>query len=262
MLQCPVCKDKLMNKGTQWICGQGHSYDLSRKNTLNLLMSQKRKSKIQGDDKKMVDARSRFLDQGYYRVLCEGIIEQIPPHVTNIVDLGCGEGWYTQQIHRAFPVETIGIDISKTAVDKASQRNKSITWVIGSSYAISLLDDSVDVCYSVFAPFDPKEVQRILKEGGTFIQVVPDADHLYELKELVYDAVRLNDPVPYLQELKLETERKIDAMIEIEGNQALLDLFSMTPYTYTTPQKFVSRLHGVDKLCVRIACYVRKYTKN
>ena len=89
---CPVCKGGLVGKQTAK-CLQGHSFDVARQGHLNLLMSNA-KGKRHGDDSAMVQARSRFLDKGYYAPLRDKISEVLGSGHT-VLDSGCGEGYYT-----------------------------------------------------------------------------------------------------------------------------------------------------------------------
>jgi ubiquinone/menaquinone biosynthesis C-methylase UbiE len=49
-------------------------------------------------------------------------IKQYAPHPQNILEIGCAEGAHTLMVGRAFPeARILGIDISKTAVERAKQ---------------------------------------------------------------------------------------------------------------------------------------------
>ena len=64
---CPVCKGKLKREGNALHCEKNHSFDFSRSGYVNLLQSNKMHSKMPGDNKEMVAARTRFLNAGYCR---------------------------------------------------------------------------------------------------------------------------------------------------------------------------------------------------
>jgi len=58
-------------------------------------------SKEPGDDKSMVKARWEFLGKGYYAPLREALSRlcvQYAPHGAALLDLGCGEGYYTSGV--------------------------------------------------------------------------------------------------------------------------------------------------------------------
>lgn len=59
----------------------------------------------------------------------------------NILDLGCGEGYYTYRMKQILGDENTycGLDISKLAVRMATQYDKSIHWIVGNSKNIPVL---------------------------------------------------------------------------------------------------------------------------
>ena len=72
-LTCPVCGGVLHREERSLRCGAGHCYDIARQGYVNLLRSNQSKSKRHGDDKRMVAARTAFLDAGYYAPLRDAL---------------------------------------------------------------------------------------------------------------------------------------------------------------------------------------------
>ena len=72
-LTCPVCGGVLHREERSLRCDAGHCYDLARQGYVNLLRSNQSKSKRHGDDKRMVAARTTFLDAGYYAPLRDAV---------------------------------------------------------------------------------------------------------------------------------------------------------------------------------------------
>ena len=74
------------------------------------------------------------MDQGYYRILLDGLLELIMKHAGNdfcILDAGCGEGWYTANIDRYLKEnhkkpDIFAVDISKDALTVAAKRSRGI----------------------------------------------------------------------------------------------------------------------------------------
>ena len=66
---CPICGEKLVRLEKSYICPAGHTYDTASEGYVHLLPANKKNSKLPGDDKNMVRARSRFLSGGYYEPL-------------------------------------------------------------------------------------------------------------------------------------------------------------------------------------------------
>ena len=63
---CPSCQKPLCREERRLVCPAGHSFDVARSGYVNLLLSQQTGRKHHGDDKRMVKARSAFLERGYY----------------------------------------------------------------------------------------------------------------------------------------------------------------------------------------------------
>ena len=252
---CPICKEKLSQKEKSYKCLNNHSFDISKQGYLNLSLSS---SKNTGDEKNMIKARKAFLDKDYYLFLKEElnkIITSIKPN--NLLDLACGEGYYTKD----FPVkEKIGIDLSKEALKIASKEDKTTKYILKNIFDVPLKDNSLDLIITIFAPLS-KEINRLLKDDGYFIMVKPDKDHLYELKEAVYD-------VPYYNQIK---EIDIDALnlkdeIKIKetktlNNIDLNNLFKMTPYYHKTSQKDILKLEQIKELKITFSFIIDIYIK-
>lgn len=95
-LTCPVCGGALHREERSLRCGAGHCYDLARQGYVNLLRTNRSKDKRHGDDKRMVAARTAFLDAGYYAPLRDAIAAAATEYTTGdagVLDAGCGEGY-------------------------------------------------------------------------------------------------------------------------------------------------------------------------
>lgn len=261
MLLCPKCQEKLTKEGNSLRCKNHHSFDIARRGYANLLLGNRKGT---GDDKDMVRARTRFLSQGYYQPLCTALCEQLKRyHPTCIVDAGCGEGFYTNQIRKALPMADIyGFDLSKYAVDEACKAHLDITYAVCSVFHMPLGDECCEAVVSVFAPFDIMEIARVLKQGGYFLKVGPGPQHLMDLKRVLYEEVYENDDeeVAYPGFVHLDTS-VIDYSVMIEGQDHLQALFQMTPYYWKTPKEGKEALRALDELKVRIQFKLDVYQK-
>ena len=97
---CPVCGNEMHKDDKILRCASGHCYDYAKSGYVNLLMS--RQGRLHGDDRSMVRARTAFLSQGYFSPLLKTLASVVMPNLPsspNIFDAGCGEGWYTEQLH-------------------------------------------------------------------------------------------------------------------------------------------------------------------
>jgi len=245
-LQCPVCQQPLHTEGNSLRCQQGHCFDKAKQGYTNLLLAQHKRSRSPGDDKAMVDARSRFLALGRYQPLADTLLKKIEkfwPDANHWLDLGCGEGWYTHQIQQDLPnTQGIGIDISKEAVAAAGKRSKDITWLVASGSRIPLFDDSVDAGALLFTRIFASELSRVIKPGGSLVTVGSGEEHLLQLRQTLYPKVNQSnfDAAKELEPLfKLDYQKEIKFEWIPDSEQELLDLLTMTPHHWraTTERK-------------------------
>lgn len=269
---CPVCRERLWRDGSSMRCPGGHSYDISRRGYVNLLMSQVSSKKRHGDDSEMVSARTDFLSLGHYDALRDKVTEIVSHEISArgggmIADIGCGECFYTEDVSKKLsaegvPHEIYGIDISKKALDAAGKRGAGINLAVASAFALPIADGSADVIMNLFAPHEPREFARIAKDGAVAVRVFPLEKHLWELKCAVYDTPYENviDTFDFPGfTLLYKTELKYD--ISLDGKDQIAKLFAMTPYCYKTSEKDRAKLDALDQLRTRVEFCIAVYTK-
>ena len=61
MFSCPVCGNNLEIENRTYKCPNRHSFDMAKEGYVNLLISNK-STDFSGDDKVMVQSRTKFLD--------------------------------------------------------------------------------------------------------------------------------------------------------------------------------------------------------
>lgn len=258
---CPVCNRELTLKGNTFKCINNHCYDKAKSGYVNLLMSHTKKDEIHGDDKIMLLARKNFLEKGYYKPLLDKMMAIIIKYINNngvLLDAGCGEGWYTNNIHRElreqnYSVSVIGIDISKNAVDLLAKKNKEIESAVANTYKMPIRDESCDIIISVFAPFSAEGINRIMKRNAVFIRVYPLEKHLFSLKKLIYENVYLNELQDRnIEGLELIESHTVKDIIHLETNSDILNLFMMAPYYYKTSRSDQDKINKIDKLSTEI----------
>lgn len=255
--KCPVCSEKLDISGKSYVCAKRHSFDIARSGYVNLLLSKHAGKTVHGDNKLMVQARRDFLDKGYYAplrdALCEKVCRYMPAGGV-LLDAGCGEGYYTVAAAEALEAAgknslICGIDISKTAVEYAAKRCKTADFATASVFHIPVNDSSCDVIITLFSPYCGEEFRRVLKDKGVMIMAIPSENHLWELKQAVYDTPYKNEVKPYeLDGFALAGKKRIHYTIALECREDIQSLFSMTPYYYRTGKKEQERLAALDRL--------------
>ena len=263
--RCPNCKQPLGEKGNSLVCENNHCFDKSKSGYVNLLLSNKMNSKTPGDNKLMVDTRNEFLSKGYYGVMKEALCNQIVALASqmnktqvDVLDAGCGEGYYTSAMAESLEQENLqasilGVDISKIALNIASKRTKSVQFGVASVFDIPVEDESCDIVTELFAPYCGEEFYRVLKKDGVLLLVIPSQEHLYELKQAVYDKPYKNDVKDYqLKGFELERKTEVFSKIDIDNQEDIKNLFMMTPYYYKTSKEDTTRLMKLEKLQTKI----------
>lgn len=264
---CPICKNQFSRSENSYRCQNNHCFDISRKGFINLLRSQK---SSHGDDKIMVTARKNFLDKGYYTPLLEVINKQILSVAENkctILDCGCGECWYTSNIfnflyENGISSDFFGIDVSKEAISSGASRNKALKLAVATVFDIPLSDATCDIVISFFAPFSKDEYIRVLKNNGYYITAFPMENHLWELKQAVYDLPYKNEVADMeIEGFELLKEEIVHETITLTSTDDIKSLFSMTPYYYKTSQKDKEKLEHLNQLSTQIHFCVATYRK-
>lgn len=277
ILACPVCGESLRSNAKTIKCYNGHSFDIARQGYINLLLSNRKKSSDPGDSKDMIAARRRFLSTELYSPIVEAICDLIEEYILGndevelrFVEVGCGEGYYIGKLEdflsqKHSPSMLYGIDISKHAILAAAKRYKHITFAVDNASKPSLLDKSVDVFLSIFAPFYVENSLKKLKSRGFIIQVVPTKNHLKELKQIIYEEAIVGNKTANNLELpsKIHLHKKnlIRETITLNKNSTIQDLFLMTPHYWRTKRDLKVQLEELDRMTVTLEVEVRLYAK-
>lgn len=218
-------------------------------------MNLSRKQKESGDNREMVEARTRFLEKGYYSFLRDAL-KEMTAEADTLADIGCGQGWYTSQLGGR---TKFGFDLSREAIRQAARTDKGTSYAIASIYDLPLADGSVDVMTSIFTPLPEEEARRVIAPGGSLIQVVPGARHLLELKEAAYDTAYPNpDKIRKLEGFSDPELTHIEKKMTVDD---VWDLFEMTPYRYHTPKSGMDRLRQLKQLDVTFDFVIARYTR-
>lgn len=263
LLLCPICKASLTKSGNSLRCEKAHCFDLAKEGYVNLLTGSKAGELI-GDNRDMARSRKSFLDKGYFQPLAEKLGELITGLGSKtVVDICCGEGYYTQFIKAATNAQVYGFDISKEMVKLAAKRKCGAHFFVANMADIPLGNGAADCAVHLFAPFCESEFARITQSGGVLISVCPGSRHLFSLKEKLYDTPYENDEVsPQLCGFTLERTEKVTANIHLNSAEDIDALFRMTPYYYHTADRDKEKLAALDSLDTETDFFIRIYRRN
>ncbi len=273
---CPLCQSPLQPAADTWCCDgslhpkqTSHPFDVARQGYVNLLPVQQKKSKAPGDSQESIDARKRFLNHGHYAPLQELIsqkmiellsndelIDKQDSKTVNWLDIGCGEGYYTQAMAQmgSDVIDTlIAVDISKPAVVELAKVSKiagrlwyqprkedtakttAVYPLVTSAAHLPLRPHSMTGISSIFSPILPEAFDNVLMDGGYLIIAKPDVGHLATMRDALFDDVREHDSDKFLQELAPYFTLVETCLVSTEltlSAEDLADLMTMTPYAY------------------------------
>ena len=264
-LLCPVCGEQLNLSDRQYRCIRNHSFDMARQGYVNLLTVQQKHSLNPGDTREQVLSRREFLEAGFYRPIADTLIhEAMKMGITGqILDVGCGEGWYSAQLADALDAPLTGLDISKEAVRCAAAKYKGKQWLCATAAHIPVADGSVSLLTSLFALTLPQEFSRVLKRDGYYFQVLAAEDHLLGLKGIIYDQLNFKEKntVPELPGFELVKSVPIRFSFTVEGQQ-IRNLFSMTPHVFRIGKEGAERLRKTEVLTDTASCVLNVYRRS
>lgn len=263
-LLCPICGVPLAKGEKALVCPSHHSFDIARQGYVNLLPVQQKHSQDPGDTREQVLSRRAFLDTGTYAPILEALIEAARAYGASgeLLDVGCGEGYYCAGLSQALGLPLTGVDISKEAVRAAAARYKGPNWLCATAAHLPVGDETVGLLTSLFALTLPEEFLRVLSPGGLYIQVVAAEDHLLGLKRIIYDR---------LTHKEKHTTQELPGLTRLHSQHIAFDftltkeqipwLFAMTPHLFRIGKAGATRLAQAQTLEDRASCVLNVYRK-
>lgn len=279
---CPSCRQSLQAKGAgSFACSNNHNFDVAKEGYLNLLLAQHKRSKQPGDDATMMACRQQFLNTGHYEFLVQYLTAQLAAiKPANLLDIGCGEGYYGQFIKQHLPLgnsnnadqslNLIGIDIAKTGVRLAAKRRNSSGYpsynalAVASAYDLPLADSSIHAAFSVFAPLDATETARVLASNATLITVGPASNHLQGLAEHIYETFKPHqsgfNTLDNSSQFTSTAQHTLNQTVTLTG-AAIYNLLTMTPYYWSASQDTQQKIKALTSLTTPLAFEVKTYSR-
>ncbi|KRN51404.1 MULTISPECIES: methyltransferase domain-containing protein [Kandleria] len=263
-LACPKCHKPLMLDGKTYKCEDHHSYDISKRGYINLLLNPDKSKNNPGDSKESLIARKAYLNTGHYDPILNEVVNYIKAHQKEhmeILDLGCGEGYYTYRMKQLLGNDHTyyGLDISKEAINMATRYDKDIHWIVGNSKNIPINDHSLDVITALFTVVNKDEIVRTLKEDGYMIHVTANRGHLIEIKHLIYDEVKVKSDKFIRLPFEVLESYDFKKTISIPKREDALNLLKMTPHYYHIKKEKRSVLDTLQGLDVTIDLRITVY---
>ena len=236
---CPICQEALDLVQQSLACPNRHSFDLAKFGYVNLAPQVKASKDY---DKENFQNRQLVLEDGFYNHILNALSECLSPlaHPANILDIGCGEGYYSRSLQERHPDHSFyAFDLSKESIQLAAKSDQEwkVKWFVGDLAHLPLLDQSMDLLLDIFSPANYQEFKRVLAPDGRLIKVIPTATHLQEIRQKVKDHL---DQVDYSNEQIIQhfsdhftIENTIHCQERFELTPALREaLLSMTPLLF------------------------------
>jgi 23S rRNA (guanine745-N1)-methyltransferase len=281
ILQCPVCRERTVRSEAGCQCANKHTFDVARQGYVNFLLAHQKNSKEPGDSREMIQSRRRFLDRGHYDRVSDGINDAIagalpgPERgvVCSILDAGCGEGFYLKRLKdslgRIDPDPVVfhyyGVDISKYAVQQATQRDRTMNWFVASIIDLPFMQASLEVILNVFSPVSFAEFARILKDTGKLAIASPGPRHLNGLREVIYAAAKEHDEPDMVEQARglfsLSNRMRVTYQLELKNSGEIMDLLAMTPYFWNIDRSTRSRVEALGRLALDVDVVISVFSK-
>jgi 23S rRNA (guanine745-N1)-methyltransferase len=273
VLACPVCGDALTLDAASAVCANAHSFDRARSGYVNLLLSNQKHSAEPGDSDAMLRSRRAFLQAGFYDAMSHAVNAAVARIVAtrteaHIADIGCGEGFFTARMKRALdelqaPAVCYGVDISRPGVKMAASLDRGIHWIVASLHRSPFLPHALDVVLSMFAPIDPPDAARILRDDGALVTVTPGPDHLDGLRAVLYATVEPHPSTPSLMAgdtlFEAPVSTRVRHSVVVDSPAQIMNLLAMTPYYWNISQQTRARVEALSRLELTVDVYVNVF---
>lgn len=257
---CPICQEALDLVQQSLACPNRHSFDLAKFGYVNLAPQVKPSKDY---DKESFQNRQLVLENGFYDHILTTLSECLSPldHPSNILDIGCGEGYYSRSLQERYPDHSFyAFDLSKESIQLAAKSDHEwkVKWFVGDLARLPLLDQSMDLLLDIFSPANYQEFKRVLAPDGRLIKVIPTAAHLQEIRQKVKEHL---DQADYSNEQIIQhfsdhftIEQSLHCQKTFKLTPALREaLLSMTPLLFHVDP---SRIDWTDLTQVTISATV------
>ncbi|HES9823558.1 TPA: methyltransferase domain-containing protein [Streptococcus pneumoniae] len=240
---CPICQENLTLLETSLKCCNRHSFDLAKFGYVNLAPQIKQSANY---DKENFQNRQQILEAGFYQAILDSVSDLLARSktTTTILDIGCGEGFYSRKLQERHPDKTFyAFDISKDSVQIAakSEPNWAVNWFVGDLARLPIKDASMDILLDIFSPANYGEFRRVLSKDGILIKVIPTENHLKEIRQKVQDQLTNKDYSnqdikEHFQENFTILSNQTASLTKTITTEQLQALLSMTPLLFHVDQ--------------------------
>ena len=239
---CPICQENLTLLETNFKCCNRHSFDLAKFGYVNLAPQIKQSANY---NKENFQNRQQILEAGFYQAILDvSDLLASSKTTTTILDIGCGEGFYSRKLQESHSEKTFyAFDISKDSVQIAakSEPNWAVNWFVGDLARLPIKDANMDILLDIFSPANYGEFRRVLSKDGILIKVIPTENHLKEIRQRVQDQLTNKeysnqDIKEHFQEHFTILSSQTASLTKTITAEQLQALLSMTPLLFHVDQ--------------------------
>jgi 23S rRNA (guanine745-N1)-methyltransferase len=248
---CPICHSNMsVIECKSLICENNHTFDFTKQGYLNLT-THSMKTKY---SKELFEARRNLITEiGFFNPLIMEITNIINNHnginsnELFVLDTGCGEGSHLSNICDAVTKTTIGvgIDLAKEGIMVASKNYSKQIWTVADLASTPFKDQQFDVILNILSPSNYAEFNRLLKNDGLVIKIVPQSGYLKELREAFFEKSQKetysNEETVELfsGNFQLIKSTRISYTMTLEKS-SLQSLIKMTPLTWSSKEEQIN----------------------
>ncbi len=260
-LRCPLCYELLVENPQGLVCVKRHQFDRAREGYFHLLPVQKKGSRDPGDGKLQLQARRRFLRAEFFASLKHKLHSLLPANTSRLLDIGCGEGYFTAAFAEVLAdAEIYGLDISKAGIKLAAKGSghKKLTYAVASSADLPFVDASMDVITRIYAPSKDEELARVLKPGGLLIIVTPGESHLLNLRKRIYTQIRPHPAPQAPKGFQPVGAYEVCNELHLPAGEFAESLLAMTPFAWRMTEDLRQQIIGEglsDSLAFNVNLY-------
>jgi len=259
--QCPICGKDLVMNDNSLVCSENHTFDISKKGFVDFVLNNKQQKNY---DLESFENRHLILEQGMYDHIADKLVKLIAElDLHNILDVGCGEGYYSKKIIQLADRNVLAFDISKDSIQLAAKGpNTPVEWFIGDLAHLPIQADAIDGIIDIFSPANYNEFNRILSRDGYVIKVIPNEYHVQELRAQAKDQLKeekySNKKVLDYFEEHYQLVQEIDATKTYDVTAETRDAFiNMTPLLFNVDNSLID-WEQVNKITVGSTILVGK----
>ena len=267
---CPICQAPMsVHQASQGLyCVNKHHLDKNDQGYW--IFSHSKKPNI--DSRQVMRSKRFLLESGIFAPVVEALNQHVADALASStqpiahLDFDCGEGFYLRALSAT--LQSLSSEFSQTGVGEAenalfsaAKSHADATYIVSQLKQLPFADASFDLITLIDKPLKGKELLRVLKPGGLFVQLAPGPRHLWQVKEFLYnDLTEKKAELTLPKQLALVTQQRVSFTLDVTPEDAIT-LLEMTPYAWRAGDKQKRQMLTGDFSKLEIDFYLTLSTK-